>query len=262
MVHGVPPLSAPPPAAQLDDLADTVARERMERFASALLPGLLLEGEGGPDEGSGPRIKDLCLAVRDAYDRLDALFAELTLDPPLACKAGCVHCCCNQVALTEPEALFLGQYLLETRDRGRLLDLETRTRALVEDLKGKSWQDIGMIRHRLPCLFLENGGCSVYPARPLACRGWNSVDVGRCVQSNLSENALTMIENHPIVRRLADAVQNGLLRGAAALNLEAGYLLMARAVLLLLEGGAERGVLDRTADWLRGAPFFGRKRTW
>ena len=163
---------------------------------------------------SGQPVKALQGAVREAYDVCDAMFDELQPDPPLACKRGCIHCCYNQVALTEPEALFLGLYLLGTRSRERLRDLADRAQALADSLRGLSWREIGMARHRLPCLFLDDGGCSVYPARPLACRGWNSVDANMCLRSNLSEDAMTPIENHPILRLITDSVQSGLLRGA------------------------------------------------
>ncbi|MGE4423821.1 MAG: YkgJ family cysteine cluster protein [Pseudodesulfovibrio sp.] len=246
----LPPTS---PEAQREALADCLSRERMEAFAAALRP------QGEPADQP---VKALHDAVREAYDVCESMMDELQLDPPLACKRGCIHCCYNQVAVTEPEALFLGLHLLGTRSPERLRDLADRARALADGLKGKSWREIGMIRHRLPCLFLEDGGCSVYPARPLACRGWNSVDETMCLRSNLSQDAMTPIENHPIMRQIADAIQSGLLRGASSLGLEAGYLLMARAMALLLSDDPEQGLIDGTADWLDGKPFFGRKTEW
>src|SRR6185503_15728319 len=33
-----------------------------------------------------------------------------------------------------------------------------------------------------PCAFLDAGRCSIYPARPLACRGMNSLDADECAQ--------------------------------------------------------------------------------
>lgn len=245
------PLSSP--AARQEPLAERLSLERMEAFAAALRP------MGTP---AVHPIKALHDAVREAYAACESMFAELQLDPPLACKQGCIHCCYNQVALTEPEALFLGLHLLGTRSPERLRDMAERAQTLADGLKGKSWQEIGMARHRLPCLFMEDGGCSVYPARPLACRGWNSVDANMCLLSNLSEDALTPIENHPIMREITDGVQSGLLRGASGLGLEAGYLLMARAVALLLSGDPETNLMDRTADWLDGKPFFALKAKW
>ena len=239
-------------------LAASLTQERTEAFIAALA---VPDGENRA-EVTGRRIKALHEAVRESYDIMNSLLGELDLDPPIACKSGCIHCCYNQIALTEPEALFLGMHLLETRTPEQLPELRARALALTERLNGKSWRDIGMARHLLPCVFLENGNCSVYPARPFACRGWNSVDVNMCVRSNLTEDAMTLIENHPIMRQIADGIQKGLLHGSKALGLEAGYLLMVRAVSLLMEGGLEQGLLDRTADWLRGDPFFGRKKDW
>lgn len=251
--RAIPP-AAPSLEAQSEDLAARLSLDRMEAFVTALR---------APDgEPAGPDIPALHEIVRDSYALLDALIDELTLDPPPACKRGCIHCCWNQVALTELEAVYLGLHLLDTRTPEGLRDLADRTAALVDGLKGKSWQDIGMARHRLPCLFLENGGCSVYPARPLACRGWNSVDAAMCLESNLAEDALTPIENHPILRVMADSIQNGLLHGARALDLEAGYLLMARATRLLLHGDPARTILDCAESWLLGQPFFGKKKDW
>ena len=250
--------AAQPPAEHQEALVARLSQDCMESLVTALSP----DDDALPAEVTGRRIKALYETVRDALSVFDSLPEELDLNPPLACKSGCIHCCYNQVALTESEAIYLGMYLLETRSKERLADLAERTRALVDGLQGKKWQDIGMVRHRLPCLFMENGNCSVYPARPLACRGWNSVNVELCIESNRSENAMTLIEHHPVLRLIADGVQGGLLKGSKALGLEAGYLLMARAVLLLLEGGAEQGVLGCTVDWLQGKPFFARRKSW
>lgn len=248
---GGPVIPRQPTADQHEALADRLTQDRMDALTTALRP-----------DGGVRSVKALHETVQESYALLYSLQEELVLDPPIACTSGCIHCCYNQIAMTEPEALFLGMYLLETRDRQQLLDLEAKTRALVENLKGKSWQDIGMARHTLPCVFLENGNCGIYPARPLSCRGWNSVDVNMCIDSNRSENALTQIENHSILRVMSLGIQNGLLRGSKAMGLEAGYLLLVRAVLLLLENGAEQGVLTSTEDWLNGRPFFGRKKDW
>ena len=253
-----PAFAAQPPADHHEALVANLTRDSMESFVTAVSP----EDDADPAEVTGRRIKALYETVRDSLSIFDSLPAELDLDPPLACKSGCIHCCYNQVALTEGEAIYLGMHLLETRSKERLQDLAVRTRALVDSLQGKKWQDIGMQRHRLPCLFMEDGNCSVYPARPLACRGWNSVDVNMCIESNRTENAMTLIEHHPILRLVADGIQTGLLRGYKTLGLEAGFLLMARAVLLLLEGGAEQGVLACTVDWLQGKPFFARRKAW
>ncbi|MFW5733860.1 MAG: YkgJ family cysteine cluster protein [Oceanidesulfovibrio sp.] len=249
---------APDIAAQHEALATRIIQDRMDTFTKALS----LPDDGAPVIGSQPDFKALYVVVRESYEVFDSLMGELELDPPLACQSGCIHCCYNQVSLTAPEALFLGFHLVETRGPEQLQALEARARALVASLNGKSREEMGMERHLYPCLFLEQGSCSVYPARPLVCRGWNSVNMDMCMLSNQFGDALALIENHPLPRLLAESVQLGLLHGANGLGLEAGYLLLARAMSLLLDGGLEKNLLECTGHWLSGGPFFARNRAW
>lgn len=258
VLRGGPSIVSPDPSVQHEALAARITRDRMQAFKDALRS----KDAAAPAANAMHGFKALYDVMRESLEVCDSLIGELELVPPLACKSGCIHCCYNQVALTEPEALFLGFHLLETREPRQLREIETRVRTMVDTLKGKSWQDIGMARHMLPCVFMEHGNCSVYPARPLVCRGWNSVNVDMCVLSNQSEDAMTLIEHHPLLRLLAESVQTGLLQGANALGLESGYLLMVRAMSLLMEDGAEKGLISCTDDWLRGKPFFARKRDW
>ncbi|WP_320170499.1 YkgJ family cysteine cluster protein [Maridesulfovibrio sp.] len=243
--------------AEQEAVASRVTEECMDAFKNGLKP----EGNSALQTGARNDIRALYEIVRASLDVFDSMLAELVLDPPMDCKRGCIYCCVNQVSLTPPEALFLGFHLLETRTPQQLLELHARARTLSESLKGKSRQEIGMTRHLYPCLFMENGTCSIYPARPLVCRGWNSVNAQMCKHSNQSGDALAPIENHPLPRLLAASVQTGLLQGARDLGLETGFLLLTRAVLLLLEGGAEHGVMNCTTDWLEGRPFFARIST-
>lgn len=195
--------------------------------------------------------------MQESFDIFGKLVEQTILNPPPACKQGCTYCCINQVSLTEPEALYLGMHLLETRNAKQLLELKDKTKSLLENLKGKSRQQIGMERHLHPCLFMGEETCSIYPARPLVCRGWNSVSAEMCKHSNQSGDALAPIENHPFPRILADSIQLGLLNGAREKGLETGFLLLPRAVNLILEHGTDNiGELAR--GWLAGKPFFAK----
>jgi len=247
-------VSRPDPSSQHEVLAERIIRDRSAAFTGALHPWSAAEGEHG--------FKALYDVVRESLDLCDSLIGELELDPPIACTSGCIHCCYNQIAMCEPEALFMGFYLLETRGPEQIRQLEAKARSMVDALKGKHWQDIGMERHKHLCIFIENGNCSVYPARPLVCRGWNSVNVDMCIASNLTCDAMTLIETHPLPKLLADCVQTGMLRGARDLGLETGFLLMARAMWMLLDGGLENNLIARTDEWLQGKPFFASKREW
>ena len=84
----------------------------------------------------------------------------------VACRAGCSHCCHQPIGITPHEALVVARYL---KDAGRA------DRALRRRLSAHT------ARAGVPCPLLDaSGSCSVYPARPRACRAWFSTDVAAC----------------------------------------------------------------------------------
>lgn len=205
--------------------------------------------------GPEPTLCALLEHMQLCYEAYDASMAQQLFTPPFACKRGCSHCCYNQVSLTPAEAIFLGIHLLERFTDAQRRDVHARTRELLGKVQGKSIEEIAAIRHLLPCVLLEDGVCSVHPARPFACRGWNSVDAEQCRLSVVNQDPLALIENHALPRELAQAMQQGQLFGAQELGLEAGFLLLPRALHLLLEHGA----MACGEAWLQGREFF---RKW
>ncbi len=220
------------------------ATERMHALIKALRPV--------------PGQRALWETVRDAYELLDSTLDEITFTPPIVCARGCHHCCYNQISLTPAEALYLGFHLLENFTPEHRKVIASKVNTLLETIRGMTRLEIAAIRHELPCVLLEDGACSVHPARPLACRGWNAVDAAQCRASVELRDPQMMIENHELHRQLAEAVQFGFLQGSKELNLEAGYLLLPRALHLLLE----YGILECSETWLHGGAFFARKILW
>lgn len=234
--------AATPPLDAGQAAREALARRLRERCGSALVRAL------GPD----PAVRGLCEAMDAAYRAYDASLDGVVFDPPMACGRGCIHCCYNQVPVSPPEALVLGFHLLERNDPAWLEALVRRAEATVRAIRSLDREGIGAIRHDWPCLFLEEGTCSIHPLRPLVCRGWNAVDAAQCRASIENRSPLDPIENHPMPREMAEAVQLGLLEGSQRLGLEAGYLVLARAVLLMLR----RGVVECAGQWLSGGAFF------
>ena len=208
--------------------------------------------------GGEATVAGLCGLMRETAEAWDQLLAQLEFDPPMACGPGCDACCYNPISLTPPEALFLGFRILERAEPGFLDEIDRRTDAVLVHMQGKSRPELALVRHLLPCPLLDQGACSTHMARPLVCRGWNGVDPEQCRKSLADRDPQAMIENHPLPRLLADHFQLGLLGGTHGLGLEAGYLALPRALRLLLDHGVEACA----RDWLRGEPFFGRKRRW
>lgn len=237
---GLPVLAEP--AGGLTPTQEALSRRLREGCAGALARAL----------ESGPGVRGVCEVVQQAYATLDDVLHDLDFDPPVACARGCLHCCYNQVSLTPPEAVYLGLHVLERFGPAERDEAAGRVQQLLGVIRGLTRRQLGDVRHLTPCAFLRDGACSVHAARPLACRGWNSVSVEACRLSVELRDPLAPIPSYALQRELAGAVQEGLLEGSAALGLEAGYLVMTRAVGLM----QAHGVAQCAADWLAGRPFF------
>jgi len=107
---------------------------------------------------------------------------------PATCRSGCSACCCQMVPLTVPEAFFLRD-LVATLPPDRRREILKRFDDIAAEL-GKNgfysrimdpenseddYQKIALeyVYLRLPCPFLEQDRCSIYPMRPLACREYH-----------------------------------------------------------------------------------------
>ena len=98
--------------------------------------------------------------------------------PPVACKEGCYWCCYQAVPVTAPEAFRISKFLAsklgpEAREKveANLSQLDKRTRGLTPKARAKL---------RVPCAFLQEGRCTVYAVRPLACAEFTSFNVQDC----------------------------------------------------------------------------------
>lgn len=75
--------------------------------------------------------------------------------PYTACKTGCSHCCNMAVTLTTTEAELIGKFI------GTKPTIPKYRPDIMGNQKKYS---------SVPCPFLKKGRCSIYEARPLACR--------------------------------------------------------------------------------------------
>lgn len=93
------------------------------------------------------------------------------------CRRGCSYCCHLPVEASTAEAARALEYA-----RGRLDEagFQALTRRIVEASAAYPLSQSTPPAECPPCPFLVAGACQVYPARPLACRGWSSTDVRAC----------------------------------------------------------------------------------
>ena len=146
---------------------------------------------GGRDAGPRPATRD---TVKEALDagtdpvlvveriarHLDAIAKEhATLDiageSKPACAKGCSYCCHQRVEVTAPEVFLLARVLRNAEDARRA----TRLAEVARSVAGMDGRAYHLAQAR--CALLgDDGACTVYEARPLACRRAHSTDVSVC----------------------------------------------------------------------------------
>jgi Fe-S-cluster containining protein len=152
-----------------------------------------------------------------------------------------------KVSLTAPEIFAVVEYLengvseqVRERIAGRARELSQDPRIFSSEAK---------VEARIRCAMLsDDGACLVYPARPLACRGYNSLDAESCRRS--LDDDLEIVEcNEPLARDSA-AVALGLLAGIEDAELPAELFELTSGLHLAL---SEPNALER---WLAGEAVF------
>jgi Fe-S-cluster containining protein len=112
------------------------------------------------------------------YQHIDRKAQVRARELGATCRKGCAACCDQFVLLTEPEGTVIAQVLLRLPEPGlhRVLSLlrEAALHIQAEYRPGSQEQDRTYreryFSERRPCPLLEDGLCSVYAARPYACR--------------------------------------------------------------------------------------------
>ncbi len=175
---------------------------------------------------------------------------SLDAPPEIACKAGCFYCCSMQISITPPEALVLGAHVVETYDERRENELLKKidhnirlTYKKTRDEKVGNWQ-------KTPCIFLEEGCCSLYAIRPFVCRSWHSLDAAQCVDAYRSKNKEAEIDSLFHRNYVFGTVRNGVQEGCKMLGLQWETEIITSAVKSYLSHPAPLN------GWLRGERIF------
>ena len=105
----------------------------------------------------------------------------------VSCKLGCTHCCRQLVAINTFEAEALTAWI-QTLPESRQQQLAQRfhqallklaAAGLIDRMVNEDWLAdtessnqfaLDYLYQRIPCPFLEDESCSIYPMRPLVCR--------------------------------------------------------------------------------------------
>ncbi len=164
---------------------------------------------------------------------------------PIACAKGCAFCCHVSVTATAPE-IFLVANAVRERHKDNLAAgiahvraADQRTRGLTSQLRG---------RLKIPCAMLEDNACTVYAARPGACRGFTSTSAKSCERGYNGENV--QIDTPMVWTALRSAQKQALWAALDAAKLPSTLYEFHHGLLVALE------TPDAEARWLKGEDIF------
>ena len=132
--------------------------------------------EGDPTPRGALALAERAHLVADEATRFAAENSPDEFRP--ACRRGCSACCHLHTVAYAPEVLAIVSLV-----NARFTPSERHS--LLDRVRGHNAATLGMDAAarrlvRLPCPLLVEGDCSAHPARPVSCRGWNSLDASRC----------------------------------------------------------------------------------
>lgn len=161
---------------------------------------------------------DLLAAIRGAHKDFDRAFASApaAARAAVACRAGCDACCHALVGVQAHEVLIAAEYIQTHFSPPDLDAVIARAGANRVAFGGRSTVEQAALN--LPCALLRDGNCSIYEARPEACRSHHSHNADAC-RHNLDPRAPQIDVYIPALRGRMFAVMLGIDQAVA----EAGF---------------------------------------
>lgn len=201
--------------------------------------------------------------VRNVIDTMEELWHDIEPDVAgYACKKGCSWCCHQSVMSTAAEVLHAAHFLHENLTETEVLRLRDRIEPRAR--RGDGLDNRQRMDERIPCAFLFDDICSIYPVRPLQCRGGFSEDADYC--RNLLENreeTQRALENGDIEGKflmapkvLYDSAQVGMAGALSKDGLNSQPLDFSAAMAIAL---GDRNIVEK---WLGGWPVFESARLY
>lgn len=106
--------------------------------------------------------------VQDFYAKYDAALPKLLSGEKVTCQKGCSACCFQLIGVFPTEAINIFASMVSLGDDG-LRDLIRRCFLASRDLFAMP-NIYDCFRLHVPCVFLQNNLCQIYPWRPIVCR--------------------------------------------------------------------------------------------
>lgn len=136
----------------------------------------------GKDIDSDEKKIVLTRSLYEAVDNLlDSFISRLKKESgPLGCKKGCSWCCTQPVFTNEWELEYLKYFMRKRFTGDRMVVIRDKAKEKNDEVSKLPGSE--QLKTRIPCPLLYENICSVYPARPMACRIYLSSDVDSCIE--------------------------------------------------------------------------------
>lgn len=143
-------------------------------------------------------------AIRELYATIDKLNSSIIAfadkqNLKIACTKGCQWCCHQAVFANSYEIHFLSEYIGRNFSPGEIQKLTMRAKMKQKITSGLNENEV--LNYKAPCPLLEDGACSAYNVRPVACRIYLSTSLASCLHFYKypeDESAYPMLLDFPL----------------------------------------------------------------
>ncbi len=151
--------------------------------------------------------------VEKLYEQYEIETAHQTF----ACKKGCSTCCTQNVTMTATEGEMIINFLVQEKRLEELHDILCKSETVYVPQKTPNNPDDEQVDSDekwdlTPCCFLKNNMCSIYPARPFACRCFYSTK--ECGPEQPAELSAWLAAFNGVMLQLIEHVGQGELWGS------------------------------------------------
>ena len=184
-------------------------------------------------------------AAKRAHQFFETSLERNPSDHKIECGKGCSFCCHVSVTAMAPEIFLVANQLRAAYPN----DFDARlTRLRVADANTRGLDSYNRALKKLPCGLLENDGCSVYSARPSACRGMTSIAMVMCQRAFNGENV--QVQTPAVWTILRNAHKQAMWAALVAAGLPAESYEFHQALVTVLD------TPDAESRWLAGEDVF------
>jgi hypothetical protein len=198
---------------------------------------------------TGASAEAVSAVVNNAHGWADTIIDHSPQRDQRACRAGCAFCCyLPTVIVTAAEVVHLAAWLRIQCSPEELTALRQRLADRLQQQTASS--STSSTKTPLPCALLQDNRCMAYPARPLKCRGWNSVRLEACEQAYGHSQSTKQVPVDAYAFVMGNAVLNGLSDSTSHAGLDGASYDLTRALSRALD------MPDVVQRWSNGERLF------